>query len=179
MSIDAASMLAYDNVATAKVVATSVPTTDIDAEAAKEAKLLAGVRRQTRKDTRRTAVLVRALSRLVTPDGQTVTQRELPYRSRRHARTHVKPVAWNKGTGNGVRNPPPPTVAPPDAHSVGFGHVMAGEYTNVLARQRGKAQFRADKTARRARARAARALLADGGVRNPTLQVTTIASHWA
>ena len=177
MGIDATSMLVWDNVVAAKVA--SVPS-GVDAEAVKagEAGLLAKVRRQSRKDQRRTAALVRALGRLVTAEGQTVTQRELPYRSRQHARI-AKPVAWNTGTGNGVRSPQPLDVAVPDAHSAGFSLITAVEYTRVLNRQRGKAQHKADKTARRARDRAARALLADGGVRNPTLQVVPVASHWA
>ena len=180
MGIDAASMLAWDNVVATKV-ATVVLSASVDAELvkAREAKLLAKVRRQTRKDIRRTAVLVRALNRLVTAEGQTLTQRELPYRTRQHARPHARPVAWNKDTGNGVRSPLPLVVAPPDAHSVGFSYITAVEYTRTLERQRGKALFKADKTVRRAKERAERALLADGGIRNPTLQVTTIASHWA
>lgn len=177
MSIDPASMLAYDNVATAPMAA---PTASVHMEQERSLGIhLVDIQRQTLKDRRRTAALVRALNRLVTVDGQRVTVRDLPYRSRKHARTGVKPVAWNSGTSNAARNPQPLSGAAPSAHSAGFDYITATEYTRTVVRERGKAQFRADKTARRARDRAARVALADGGQRNTTLQVVPVASHWA
>ena len=181
MSIDAAAMRLWDGIAVTPVkVATTTPSVDVEAVAKHEAQMLAKVRREVRKVKRQTNTLVRQLRHRETPDGQVVPRDATPYRTRQHARTHTRPVGWNKGTGNGARNPQPlASVATPDAHSVGFGHIMAVEYTRTVERQRSKTQALADKTERRRLKRIRRSEARGVQTANPTLQVTPIASHWA